>query len=238
MITVVIPAYNEEKNVPRIESELLPVLAGAGKEFEVVVVDDGSFDGTKGKVRKLADKYECLRLYEHEANLGLGAAIRTGIDKAAGSLLITLDADFTFHPKEIPKLIKAFGDGGEVDCVVGSHLLEKGKTEGIPVSRLFLSRGVNYLYAFLFRQGITAFSSIFRLYKTEQLKNLSLSSRGFTINAEILFQLLRQKRRIVEVPVTLTSRIYGESKINNLSEIRNHLYLLRKILAWRMKGRQ
>ena len=234
MITVAIPAYNEEENIKRIEPELLPVLEKLKLAYEVIIIDDGSDDKTAEYAFNLTKKYEQIRLVKHSKNMGLGAAIKTAIGNAWGEVFIPLDSDFTFHPREMPKLVTRFNEG-DVDCVIGSHFGKSGKTENIPFHRLFLSKTVNILYSFLLGKKLSSISSIFRLYKTHQLKELNLVSNDFDINAEILFHLIKRERKIVEVPVTLSTRICGESKLDNKREIRNHLRLFKKILLWRVR---
>lgn len=234
-LSIIISCFNEAENVKRFEKELIPVLEALKKmSFELVLVDDGSADNTVEEINNLIKKDKRVKLVKHPRNLGLGAGLRTGIANVSGDLTVFLDADLTFHPREIPKLLERFNKG-DVDCVIGSHFGEGGKLEDVPFYRIFLSKGVNILYSILFGRKISTVSSIFRLYKTEQLKELNLTSKKFDINAEILFKLIQNKRRIAEVPVTLTTRRYGVSKLNNLQEIKNHLKLLAKVLLWRLR---
>lgn len=238
MISIVIPAYNEGENLKRIEKELIGVLSPLKLDYEVVVVNDGSRDNTAKEVEKLHKKFPFVRLVNHETNKGMACGIITGINNAKGGLLITLDADLTFHPKDIPKLLERFGKG-DVDIVIGSHVL--GGTKDIPFYRVFLSRACNLIYAVLLGKHITAISPIFRLYKTSQLKELGLVCRpqkqgGFDINAEILFKLLQRGRKVAEVPVVLGTRTSGVSKMNSWKATVMHLKMLRKILIWRIKA--
>ncbi len=227
MISVIIPAYNEEENLKRIPSELMPVMKKY--DHEIIIVDDGSIDGTAQAAARLTSKR--IRLVKHPKNLGLGAAVKTGIKNAHGDTLIFLDADFTFHPKEIPKLLEKYQEGW--DCVIGTHFGKNSKSQ-IQLHRKILSRGVNMLYQILLGRKVTAVSSIFRVYKKSALRGISMDSNDFSINAEILFDMIKKGKSVTEVPVTLTTRIYGESKINNTREIKNHLRMLGKIIKWRI----
>ena len=232
-LSVIIPCFNEEDNVKRFDKELMPVLESLKVPFEVVLVDDGSRDGTLKEARLLAKRDKRFKVVVHPQNLGLGAGLKTGIANASGELAVALDSDLTFHPKEIPRLLERF-NAGDVDCVIGSHFKSGGKLEKVPFYRVFLSKGVNILYCILLGRKISTVSAIFRLYRTEQLKELDLRSNKFDICAEILFKLIKNKRRIAEVPVTLTTRIHGVSKLNNFQEAKNHLKLLFRILLWRL----
>jgi dolichol-phosphate mannosyltransferase len=231
-LTVVIPACNEEDNIKRIEKELLPVMNAMKIKKELLIIDDGSTDGTADEARKLMKKHDFIRMVQHEGNRGLGAATMTAINNANGNIMIFLDADFTFHPSEMPKLYKRFKETN-CDCVVGAHF--GGGSNTLSPKRYMLSKGVNTLYQVMLGKRMTTTSSIFRLYRTEQLRQLKLSSKAFSICAEILFKLVLDKRKIEEVPVTLTTRIYGESKIRNARETKNHLKMLASVGLWRIK---
>jgi len=233
MISIVIPAFNEEQNIPRIRTELIPVMERIKVAYEILIVDDGSRDRTVQKVNELMKKSKRIRLLKHGINKGLGHAVRTGIVNAKGDAIVMLDADFTFHPREIPKLYDEYVKTG-YDCIIGSHFGEGGKTEDIPIHRLILSRIVNLLYSLLLGQKISSISSIFRVYKASAVKKLKLESGGFDINAEILARMLQNKALVAEVPVTLTSRKFGTSKIKITKEMKSNFKLLWKILFWKI----
>ncbi|MGH7773276.1 MAG: glycosyltransferase family 2 protein [Candidatus Binatia bacterium] len=234
ILTIILPCYNEEKNISHIRKKLFEVLDTLDCDYEVIIVDDGSEDNTLDEINHLMKCKGKIKLYQHVSNRGMGAAIRTAIPHSTGDVTITMDSDLTFHPKLIPELLDRFKEG-DVDCVIGSPALHNyDKT--IPLYRIFLSRGLNTIYSICLGKNLTAVSPIFRLYKTEQLKELNLQSNKFEINAEIVAKLLMKKKRIVEIPAKLTVRQYGESKLDNFKEIRNHLKLLAKIIYWRIRA--
>ena len=232
-MSVVIPAFNEQENIKRIPKELLPVLNKMSVNYEVIIVDDGSRDDTAKEAQKIIRKHRNVRMVSHKKNMGLAEATRTGIKHMKGGVAVFLDSDFTFHPREIPKLYAKYKETG-CDCVVGAHFSSKGSTD-VVFYRMILSKGVNTLYSTLLGQKISTISSIFRLYKTSELKKLKLKSNGFDICAEILVKMLQKKKRIEEVPVKLTTRIYGESKLNNRKEFINHIKMLSKVSGWKIK---
>lgn len=234
-LTVVLPCFNEEKNIRRIPAELLSVLENLKdkEDFEIIIVDDGSIDDSEKEILKIKDPR--LRLIKHPKNFGLGATIQTGINNASGDLLIVLDADFTFSPKFIPLLLENIKKRPDIDFIIGSPALG-GYDRNINFLRLTISKIANKIYSFLLGRKATTVTTIFRLYKTEQLKSLSLESKGFQIVVEILFKLVFSGRKFLEVPVPLTKRIYGVSNLNYRKEIIRHFFLVLKIIKWKIFG--
>lgn len=233
-LSVIIPAFNEERNLERIPSELLPVLDSLGVSYEVVIVNDGSSDRTQLVAQRLCRKHRSIRLLVHPKNKGLGEAMKTGLHTSSGTLVAYLDADFTFHPSELPKLLEKYNEGG-YDCVIGTPFARDSGTK-MQLHRLILSKSVNLLYRLSLGRPVTSISAIFRLYRRSALVRAGMKSADFDVNAEILFSMLKLGMSVVEVPVTLTARIYGESKMNNVREIKNHLKLLSEVVKWRMSG--
>lgn len=229
MLSVVIPAWNEAKNLARYPSELFPVLAALPMPTEVLIVDDGSKDDTAQVAASLGGP---ARLVKRERNGGLGAALRTGFHEAKGDLLITLDADLTFAPSLIPLLLDRFAVG-DVDVVSGSPKLA-GYGSEIPAYRIAISRLATAVYSQILGMHISAVSPILRLYRTADVSGLVLKSVGFDINAEILFELIRKGKRVAEIPAPLTQRIHGESSLNYRREMVRHLRLATKMALWRL----
>lgn len=238
MISVILPAYNEEENIKRIPKELIPYMNKIKKKynenFEIIIVNDGSKDNTLNISQKLKSKYKFFFVFSHRKNMGLGKAIRTGIKNSKGDILITLDSDFTFHPKLIIKLLKEYKEK-KADCVIGSPYLY-GYSKNIPKYRILLSYFCNLIYSILLSRRLTAVSPIFRIYNGKLIRKLKLESLGFEINAEILIKLLENNAKIIEVPAKLTNRKYGVSKINNIKQIKNHLKIYGKIIKWKIKN--
>lgn len=225
-LTVLIPCFNEEEGLQRVEEETYPVLAELGRPCEVLAVDDGSTDGTAAALDALAARRADTRVLKHSANRGLGAAIRTGIEGARGTWLVPLDADLTFHPGNIAELLRARKETA-ADCVTGSPYL--GGMPGVPLARRLPSLMMNAFYRGLFGRKLTSYTPMFRLYKTEDLRELPLTSEGFEISVEILVRLLRAGRTVVEVPVPLTVRRTGVSKLSRFRELSNHLSLAARL---------
>lgn len=235
MISVIIPCFNEEENIKSYNERLFPVInsiaESLGETFEYIFVDDGSHDNTLSELQKLLDSeinsYP-ITVVPHDKNKGLGAAVKTGIQNANGELLVLLDSDLTFRPEDIPKLYGKMSSS--VDCVSGSPFAERGLMDDVPFIRILPSKCVNLMYRMLLRTNLTSFSGIFKLYKREVFRHIDIESTNFDVNAEIISKMLIQKMTVVEVPVNLYTREFGESKINVRKEIVNNLHLLMKIV--------
>lgn len=212
--------------------EAIPVFDLLGHEYEIIVIDDGSFDDTAVVSRTLGPK---VRLVQHEKNKGLGAAVRTGIASAQGDLVITMDTDLTFAPKDVSKLLERYVVG-DVDVVSGSPKTA-GYGKDIPSYRVLIGKMSTLIYSLVFGSKITAVTPIFRLYKRADLIDLPLTATGFDINAEILFYLVRRGKRVGEVPTMLTQRIHGESKLDYRKEMKRHLRLVWRMVKMRMNGK-
>ena len=229
MISFIFPAFNEAENLKRFPQEVIPVFNALGEEYEILIIDDGSRDNTAQVAAGLPAPVKLIR---HEKNMGMGAAIRTGIQAARGELVITMDTDLTFAPELVARLLERFKQG-DVDVVSGSPKMA-GYDQDIPKYRVAISYLASLIYAAVLGAYVRDVSPIFRLYKREQLLQLPLLTSRFDINAEILFFLIQDHRKIVEVPAPLTQRIHGESKLDYKKEIIRHLRLIWRMLKLRL----
>ncbi|MFA4825947.1 MAG: glycosyltransferase [Methanoregula sp.] len=232
MISIIFPLYNERENVIHYNTDLFPIIDDiaekTGERFEFVFIDDGSKDDTVEQIRLIARNRSDVKVLIHQKNSGMGTAIQTGIGSSHGDLIITMDADLTFRPVDVLKLIEKYRET-DADCISGSPYLEKGLMEEVTPFRLLMSKSVNFLYRMLLWSDITCVSPIFRLYRRSTLAGMKISSRNFEINAEIISKLLISGKKVVEVPVPLLKRKYGDSKINVKKEIKNYILLLCRI---------
>jgi len=224
-LSVVVPCLNEEGNVPLLRYRLLPVLDGLGVDYELLCIDDGSSDRTPDRLEALRRDLPRVRMARHPRNLGMGAALRTGFAAAQGDWVLTTDADCTFPPEEIPQL---WENRHRADCLIGSPFL--GRCEGVSWKRRLPSLILNRSYSLLFDRRLTAYTPLLRLYRGPLIRALSFEADGFEANAEILCRMLQAGARVVEMPVTLRRRAWGESKLRRFRELGRHLRLV-----WRLK---
>ena len=149
MISIIIPLYNERENIIRYQQDLFPIIDNIAvtynEKIEYIMIDDGSKDDTVAQLRKVANGRSDTTILYHEINRGMGNAIKTGVAASKGEFIITMDADLTFRPADVSKLIESSRETG-ADSVYGSPYLQKGLIEEVPPFRLFLSKTVNFLY--------------------------------------------------------------------------------------------
>jgi len=199
--SIVIPAYNEEESIEGCVTELCAVMERLGAPYEVLVVDDGSRDGTFERLRALKARYPQLRALRLEANSGETAATDAGLRNARGELVVTMDADLQNDPADIPKMIDMAID---YDMVCGV----RARREDSLVRRVS-SRIANWTRNKVTHETITDVGCTLRLMRAERLKNLKL----YTGMHRFLPTLLRlDGARIVEVPVNHRPRRKGRSK--------------------------
>jgi len=229
LLSVVIPCFDEDACVGRFERELFPALDGLGLPYEVIAVDDGSEDATGEALRNLAAARPSVKALAHDRNRGLGAALRTGFAGAQGDWIVTLDADLTFHPSQIRALLDRQKETG-ADLVSGSPFLTAPGAAQVPWLRRLPSLMANAFYRGLCGPRLTSYTPIFRLYRTAALRSLRLESVGFEINAEIAARFLAAGRAVAEVPVVLTVRRLGASKLSPFPELWRHARLAARLL--------
>lgn len=237
MISIILPLFNERENILRYNELLFPKIDEIAKEYgepvEYIMVDDGSHDDTAELLHELSKSRDDIQVYIHAVNQGMGAAIKTGIKESHGNCIITMDSDLTYRPEEVAKLLDCYKETG-ADCVYGSPYGKGGNVEGVSNIRLIPSLGVTFLYQIALGKRVSCVSAVIRLYRAEAIKKLTIDSNGFDICAEILAKMIFSKMNVKEVPMTLHSRSYGESKLNMRKEIVANLRLLKKLVIIRM----
>jgi glycosyltransferase involved in cell wall biosynthesis len=192
-ISVVLPAYNEEENVGPAVMEVIGVVGPIADDYEVVVVDDGSRDGTAEKVCQLGERYPQVRLVQHKVNQGYGAALYSGFTSARKELVFFTDSDRQFDLTEIKKLLP-FMD--EYDLVLGYRAPRRD-----PFMRKLNGWGWSALVTLLFGYTSRDIDCAFKLFRREIMDRINVESRGATFSAEFLVRAKRAGYRIHEVPL-------------------------------------
>lgn len=238
-LSIIVPCCNEEDAVRLLPERLFPALEWLKGRFdiEVILVDDGSTDGTWDHLRALAESNSpgVIRLERHPRNLGLGAALRTGQRAARGQILVTLDADGTYPFSIIEPLVEAIEAGADV--VTASPYHRAGGVEGVSGLRLLFSRGASLCYRALVDRRIATYTAMARAYRAEVLGEAISDADGFLHVAMTLVEARRRGARVVEVPAVLRRRDVGVSKARIARITRAHLRYLWRIAALRATGR-
>ena len=219
-VTVLVAAYNEAPVIGDVVRKAL----GAVPSGEVVVVDDGSTDGT---ARAAADAG--ARVVRLAANGGKGAAVRRGLNEARGEVIVLIDGDGQDDPLEIPQLLEALRP--DVDLVVGSRFIGHFEPGAITPVNHWGNRFLTSVINILFSTALTDTQAGFKALRAETLRRVDLRARRFDIEVDLLLGVLRAGGRVVEVPVHRTPRLHGESRLNSFVD---GARILRRIVALRL----
>jgi len=204
-LSIIIPVYNEKATLV----EILRRVQVTPYEKEIIIVNDGSTDGTKELLENLAESLNNIFLIHHEKNKGKGAAIISSIGKIKGDLTVIQDADLEYDPHDYEVLIEPFKND-YVQVVYGSRNLKENarSTFSFYWGGRFLSWITNLLYG----SKVTDESTGYKVFRTSLLKDLDLKSTGFDFCPEVTAKILRRKIKIYEVPISYTPRLWHEGK--------------------------
>uniref|UniRef100_A0A7S1U8A9 Dolichol-phosphate mannosyltransferase subunit 1 n=1 Tax=Phaeomonas parva TaxID=124430 RepID=A0A7S1U8A9_9STRA len=213
--SIILPTYNERDNLPLIVW-LLEKHIGKTVDYEIVIVEDNSPDGTQAVAEKLQSVYGADRIVilPRKGKLGLGSAYMDGLKKAKGDYIILMDADMSHHPKFIPEFIAAQASTN-ADVVTGTRYRGGGGVAGWDLKRKLTSRVANYLAQVLLNPGVSDLTGSFRLYKRDVLEDIMqhMQSRGYVFQMEVAVRARAMGYSFAEVPISFVDRIYGESKL-------------------------
>jgi len=219
--TVLLPTYNERDNLPIIIWLLCKYFNESKENYEIIIIDDGSPDGTLDVAKELQKIYgdDKIVLRPRAKKLGLGTAYMHGIQHATGTFIILMDADLSHHPKFIPAMI-ALQRKHDYDIVSGTRYAGTGGVYGWDLKRKVISRGANYVAQVLLRPNASDLTGSFRLYRKPVLQRLVAAcvSKGYVFQMEMVVRARQCGFSIGEVPISFVDRVYGESKLGG-SEI-------------------
>jgi dolichol-phosphate mannosyltransferase len=237
MVYILLPAYNEGKNISQVLTAISDILKQASQKYLIVVVNDGSLDNTRAIVERLASQFP-VELLNFEKNQGVGAVFNLGINYICqrakdDDIIISMDCDQTHPADTIPEIINKIKQGA--DIVIASRYSKNSQAEGLPLIRELLSDSVNFLLrAFFPYQNAHDYTTFYRGHRLELLKkaldfygNTFIEQPGFACMTEIFIKLIKFKPQICEVPYTLRfDRRTGKSKMKVFSTILGYLRLI------------
>lgn len=206
-LSVIVPVYNERETI----REILKRISNTGLAQEIIVVDDGSVDGTRDILEELRSQGDPkLRIEFHARNFGKGAAVRRGIECARGDIILIQDADLEYDPKDYPSLLEPILDG-RADVVFGSRFL------GGPHRVLFfwhaiVNRILTFLSNLFTNVNLTDMEVGYKVFKRSVLEGITIRSDRFNFEPEITAKVAKKKARIYEVPISYSGRTYEEGK--------------------------
>lgn len=237
-VLVGIATYNERENLPLLVERIWQFAPQA----DVLVIDDNSPDGTGQWCDEHAAHEPRLKCLHRAGKQGLGTAILAGMQYAIEQgydLYVNMDADFSHDPQYLPAILQRMqsADGPPADLVIGSRYVPGGKTEGWPLKRQLMSKGVNLYTRLLLGLPAADCSGGYRCYRVARLKQLDASqvrSRGYSFQQEVLWLLCKQGCHVAETPITFADRIRGQSKIT-LGEAWGALRTISR-LGWRARS--
>ena len=220
-LSVIVPVYNEVQNI----REILKRVQSTGRAWEILIVDDGSTDGTRDILKEL-DGTDQIRVVLHEKNQGKGAAVRTGFSEAKGDVFLIQDADLEYDPRDYPAILKPIEEG-VADVVYGSRFLG-----GPRRSTMFWHMIANKLLTFatnvLYNNILTDMETGYKVFRREILDGITIHSNSFNFEPEFTAKILKKKVRIFEVPISFNPRDYSDGKKIKLHDAFEAIWALLK----------
>jgi len=227
-VSVVIPAYNEERNIEDILFRTEKALEALNLPYEVVVVDDGSTD----KTRFLAQRHK-VTVISNGKNHGKGYALKRGLKDVSGELVITMDADGSHRPEDIRRLVEPLMNGADV--VMGSRFTSKRERDSTKNLHILGNKLFNLLVRILTKQYITDSQTGFRAFKKKVIEEIEITCDGYAVETELTVKTLKNGYIVHEEPVSFEKRKDGCSHINPLHD---GIRILKTIIVTSIQARK
>jgi dolichol-phosphate mannosyltransferase len=233
-LSIVIPAYNEEKNIGKCLDELRRVVRDKYHlPYEIIVVNDNSRDGTEGVVRAQMTEDPAIRVVTRTPPGGFGRAVRSGIEAVGGDVVVIYMADLSDDPEDVVAYYRKIGEG--YDCVYGSRFIEGSEVVNYPPLKRFVNRLVNRFVKFLFWTPFNDLTNAFKAYRTSVIRDCGpYRSSHFNITLEMSLSALIRSYHIAQVPIRWYGRTWGSSNLRMREMGRRYLSTLLMMFFQRM----
>jgi len=213
-ISAVIPLYNEEEVIDEFSTRLIRSLQELGSDYEVIFIVEGT-DATLEKVNQLSEENYRVRVEYNQKRLGLGRALKRGLElvDSSSNYVLTMDSDLNHDPEEITRLLQA---SKEADVVVGCRTKSRGLVQELPFFKRMISASTNWVLRRAFKMKASDITSGFRIYSTKTVESVreELVAKNFEVTAEILIRAKKKGFSITEVPISFRRRPRGTSKLS------------------------
>ena len=208
LLSVIIPVYNEVQTI----AEVLDRVQRVDIEKEIILVDDGSRDGTREILESVVRRcsIQTIQVFFHEKNLGKGAAVRRGFAKAKGRIILIQDADLEYNPEDYPKLLAPIQEGLS-DVVYGVRVLESHRGE-LYWGAYIVNRLLTWLSNTVTKLNLSDVMTGYKVFRREVVENMKLTEDGFSFETEVTNRIAQAGWRVCEVPVSYRARSYAEGK--------------------------
>jgi dolichyl-phosphate beta-glucosyltransferase len=232
-LSVVVPCYNEELRLPRTIEQIERYLGSRGDRYELILVDDGSADGTRRAMEEAAARNKSIRIVALPVNRGKGRALAEGVRVSRGDYVLVTDADLSTPIEELPKLEAALAAGAGV--AIGSRAIKGSRVElSQPIYRVLMGKAFNIIVQLVLLPGIWDTQCGFKLFRGDIARDVfeGLTTDGFGYDPEVLYLAKRRGVRIAEVPV-----VWRNSAPTKVNAIRSSLDMFRHVLRIRFRHR-
>ena len=233
VLSVVIPAYNEEKNLPVVVAELQTALRQAGIPYELLLVNDNSKDRTHEVILELRAADPCVRLVDRRPPGGFGRAIRSGLAEVSGDVVVICMADCSDVPADVVRYYRKIQEG--YDCVFGSRFIQGSIVNNYPRGKLIVNRMVNKCVQILFRCPFNDLTNAFKAYRTRVIRELEpFHSSHFNLTLELSLGALNRGYKVAQIPIEWHGRTWGSSNLRLREMGRRYLATLLKMYVDRI----
>jgi dolichol-phosphate mannosyltransferase len=232
-LSVIIPAHNEEQNLPLVIEALTARLQAEKIGYEIIVVNDNSSDGTHDVVCAEIRRDPCIRLVDRTPPNGFGRAIRSGLEAVTGDVVVLFMADASDHPQDAVAYYRKIQEG--YDCVYGSRFIKGSHVSDYPWLKRIINRIVNKGMQWVFWCPFNDLTNAFKAYRTQVLRECGpLRACHFNITIELSLAAVVRKYHIAQIPISWTGRTWGSSKLHLREMGRRYLSTLLKAFAERL----